>query len=239
MRTLIVFFFFLLSVVSAVAGPNKMQFYIRKAYAGHLGNQIFMGDRQLTFIKPIMSDAGFVKVMPSSNRQFYLAEFREFSDNPDSGTIGLLEVKTGHFKFVAGYKVANATKDSLCRGATDARWLDNNRFKMKIISYPWRQPLPRDFRTSWKTLTVATKSYCPPEQKVAETIGYLIRSDKQMKGMRLLDCQYLSSNWKNPEIKSEEDEIQAYVGHPGKFPQWWLRYRMNGKFISKELIYGE
>ena len=233
-RTLTFGLLLLLTLLQIAATPTKpVQLSIRRACAKHLGNQLFLGDKQITFGVPFADNAGYMKLVPSSNKQYYLAEFREFRDEPDSGTIGLYDCKTGQFRYIAGYKVANATKDDMCRGAVEAKWLDKSSFRVKIISHTWRQAPKESYVTTWKTFTVKTKGYCPPEQVVAEAIYRLILTDKQLKGMQVLFC-CLDDTYK-------EHQVEAHVGKScEKFPQWIIKYKVSGtKFISKQLIYGE
>lgn len=98
-------------------------------------------------------------------------------------------------------------------------------------SHHWQLPVESLQDVNFSNLReVQIKGYFYQKQKVVKEIERLIRSDKRMKGMKILWCDQVAGC----------DEIQAYVSRAqGKFPQWWLRYNKNGEFISKQLIYGE
>lgn len=109
-----------------------------------------------------------------------------------------------------------------------------------LLSVSWAVARPMAVKVSAKKVVVKaghvkihgkalTAKILSPVQKARRAISRLIKTDKQLKGLRILWCGTVEGI----------DEIQAFVGLKDKFPQWFLRYTKNGKLIHKELIYGE
>lgn len=218
-----------LLMVVTITFADSQKFVLKQAYHKTFGRQIFADEQQLTFIRPQTANGGFVSLQPSPSGKLYLAEFREFGQDPEFASVGLLESNTRNFRFVVGERLFKET-DQWVRAATMPRWIGNTQFRVQIIQRRRRQSMTKDDKRYSQIVSVKTKGICPTEQRIASLIRQRIGQDRQLRGMKIL--------WVGSVEGS--DEIQSYVGYSSsQFPQWWLRYKISGRFIEKQLIYGE
>lgn len=205
----------------------RQTFHFSQNYPREYGTQIFLSDQQMTFVRPEVSDAGITKLVPSPDKKLWAVEFRDALSKPDTGTVGIFNPETRHFYFIAGWRL-NSPGDVWSRGASNTTWLGKKQLRVTIRATS--HGISKTYRQIFDLGRI--KEFCSPEQKIAEVIDGLFKTDKDFKGMTLV--------WTAKCPGTSPEEIHALLlPKSEKFPGWYLQFNLVGKLLSKEEISGE